>query len=754
MIINTKGSDQKSSNNVMKKYAYKLDDSTEAVALIAETLRKSYKYIEQTPVQEYLSNARDIHRELKLKKAIDVQIPTELNPEFFIRDYGSGLSEEQIVDYITFAKSTKRKNNTLTGGFGYGSKSFFAYADSFTIISFYNGMKYIYRASCVQNKEGALVLLRSTETKEPNGLQVQVAVRPQDRKAFLNAVLRLKQHWDDQEINIINLNPTELVYSKQQIDSVIDVKIYKDLEKGQNNYRYNSDNRSVFLLIDGIPYSIDNLRFNNKNVINFINSIQSEYQIVFEFKTGDIAISKYREYIEATPENISFIEAHILNKIDIIKTHLAKELPVISNIDDLKALDYTKLFVISQEISLKSSNKNIAIKVKPYGYYDKSGICVSLNFEKEITFPYTKTYMLNNSDAMTNNTTLFADSYYTRLKSGDLTFNQSNKGSNTIDQIDFNCTKNTMLNIIVNDCEQASLIEQSSRIKNYLKNHTTDKKVVIFSSDKNSKDFTELCTFFKSIKLSTIDKLVVVRQKRDGASTPRESNINKQNYTNTFVELTNQGEFKIRRKSEKVSFNHNSKFQNKTLVVPTQSNAFAKDISEAVLLWAKFCGYEVILANKENCEFLGKKPNAVSYNDFIVNPKYSKKEEENIVKFHQVMLMLDFKQKNSLVYHIGDFVDYLPEAFNKKDLSTIKEARNMINRDKFNESAITGLEEELVEFKNLKVNAYKNKAKEQFKQITNAFDKYSFVSVLASGRSYDIKEKKELYLKVFKKMSV
>ena len=78
----------------------------------------------------------------------------------------------------------------------------------------------------------------------------------------------------------------------------------------------------------------------------------------------------------------------------------------------------------------------------------------------------------------------------------------------------------------------------------------------------------------------------------------------------------------------------------------------------------------------------------------------------------------------------------------------------MINRDKFNESAITGLEEDLVEFKNLKVNAYKNKAKEQFKQITNAFDKYSFVSVLDCGGSHDIKEKKELYLKVFKKMSV
>lgn len=125
MKLSSNGKNQESSNQVLETFSYKLDSSEEATALIAETLRKSYQKPIQTSVQEYLSNARDIHRELGIKKAIKVQVPTELNPEFFIRDFGSGLSKEGIEKYITFAFSTKRHSNLATGGFGLGSKSFF-----------------------------------------------------------------------------------------------------------------------------------------------------------------------------------------------------------------------------------------------------------------------------------------------------------------------------------------------------------------------------------------------------------------------------------------------------------------------------------------------------------------------------------------------------------------------------------------------------------------------------------------------------
>lgn len=324
MKVNIIGHNQTASAQPLEVFQYRLDDSSEAVALIAETLRKSYKYPIKTSVQEYLSNARDVHRELNINEAIDVQIPTELNSEFFIRDYGTGLSKEQMQDYITFAKSTKRHSNTATGGFGFGSKSFFSYADSFTIISFYQGVKYIYRASCVRSKEGALTLVSQTKTTEKNGLQVQVAVRQSDRSEFKSAVLRLQRYWTNQKIKILNLNSEEYQEKSKLILSEGSVKVWSsqtdtyrhhNRNRGYGSHKFTLDKNQVFFLVDEIPYGIDNFELENKEVEEFFKGLNSNYRISVSVNTGELTLSKYREYIESTPENKTAIEKMLVKMI-------------------------------------------------------------------------------------------------------------------------------------------------------------------------------------------------------------------------------------------------------------------------------------------------------------------------------------------------------------------------------------------------------------------------------------------------------
>lgn len=333
MKVNILGNNQTASSTPLETFQYRLDDSAEAVALIAETLRKSYKYPIKTSVQEYLSNARDIHREHNIKTAIDVQIPTEINSEFFIRDYGTGLSKEQMKDYITFAKSTKRHSNLATGGFGFGSKSFFAYADSFTIISFYEGIKYIYRASCVRSKEGALTLVSQTATTEPSGLQVQVAVRQSDRHEFSKAVFRLKLHWSDQEINIINLNKEEYPKPPSVIFTEKTLKVWKRDESEQSRHsQYGRHNlgKQVFLIVDGIPYGVDNFQLDSNEVSKFFSKFNQSYTISIAVNTGALTISKYREYIESTPDNQLYIEKLLVNMIENFKAGQLKKFGKIS----------------------------------------------------------------------------------------------------------------------------------------------------------------------------------------------------------------------------------------------------------------------------------------------------------------------------------------------------------------------------------------------------------------------------------------
>lgn len=117
---------------------------------------------------------------------IDVKLPNRLDNQFYIRDYGPGLSHDQIMRlYSTYFDSTKQASDDYIGGFGVGSKSPFAYTDSFTVVSCHKGIKRVYAAFV--NDEGMPTIATMNEaeaTSEPDGLQVGFPVRPEDFNSF------------------------------------------------------------------------------------------------------------------------------------------------------------------------------------------------------------------------------------------------------------------------------------------------------------------------------------------------------------------------------------------------------------------------------------------------------------------------------------------------------------------------------------------------------------------------------------------
>lgn len=122
----------------------------------------------------------------KQKTPIDVKLPNRLDNQFYIRDYGPGLSHDQIMRlYSTYFDSTKQASDDYIGGFGVGSKSPFAYTDSFTVISRHNGMEQVYAAFV--NDDGMPTIATMNEaipTSEPSGLQVGFPVKPEDMQSF------------------------------------------------------------------------------------------------------------------------------------------------------------------------------------------------------------------------------------------------------------------------------------------------------------------------------------------------------------------------------------------------------------------------------------------------------------------------------------------------------------------------------------------------------------------------------------------
>ena len=97
-------------------------------------------------VREYSTNGWDGHILAGTPdRPLKVTLPTSLAPVFKVRDFGVGLSEESVLNiYTTYGESTKESSNDFNGTFGLGSKSAFAYGNSFDIISFFEGTKTMY----------------------------------------------------------------------------------------------------------------------------------------------------------------------------------------------------------------------------------------------------------------------------------------------------------------------------------------------------------------------------------------------------------------------------------------------------------------------------------------------------------------------------------------------------------------------------------------------------------------------------------
>ncbi len=143
-------------------------------------------------IRELSTNAYDSHVSAGNKNPFKVTLPTAANPNFIVRDYGTGLSQEDMESlYTTYGASNKNDSNDFVGCLGLGSKSPFAYTKSFTTSSYYDGQKYTYIAAIDDNGVPTLNLFNVSDTDEPNGLEISFAVKQYDFTEFSQKAIRI-----------------------------------------------------------------------------------------------------------------------------------------------------------------------------------------------------------------------------------------------------------------------------------------------------------------------------------------------------------------------------------------------------------------------------------------------------------------------------------------------------------------------------------------------------------------------------------
>lgn len=143
-------------------------------------------------IRELATNAYDSHISAGNKNPFLVKLPTAADPNFTVRDYGTGLSQADMEHlYTTYGASNKNDSNDFVGCLGLGSKSPFAYTKSFSTTSYFNGKQYTYIAAIDDSGVPTLNLIHSCDTDEPNGLSISFAVKQHDFHEFSSKAVRV-----------------------------------------------------------------------------------------------------------------------------------------------------------------------------------------------------------------------------------------------------------------------------------------------------------------------------------------------------------------------------------------------------------------------------------------------------------------------------------------------------------------------------------------------------------------------------------
>lgn len=266
--------------------------------ILMELLSKLYAHPKQTMVQEYLCNARDAHRESGATQQIEVWGPTTASPNFVVRDYGPGLSEERLKNiFFKYGKSTKRNNNQQTGGFGIGAKSFAAYTDSMLVETYYNGT---YSAwTCFKDSDRLIkgTCDQTMPTEEPNGVRITIAIDPQDIADISTAIRRCVYFWEKDEQPLLHNVPEKQLegYELNQLSGPLHT--YKpDIPN------FIGPSKQGIVVLDGIPYPLNSTLIKNIPVFQEFQKRARGVLVLFA-ETGDLEIAPTREDLKDTPEN-------------------------------------------------------------------------------------------------------------------------------------------------------------------------------------------------------------------------------------------------------------------------------------------------------------------------------------------------------------------------------------------------------------------------------------------------------------------
>ncbi|MHA1289450.1 MAG: hypothetical protein ACTSPB_18840 [Candidatus Thorarchaeota archaeon] len=272
--------------------AFSIKASSTAFSILSSGLYSNkFKAI----LRELGCNAYDSHIEAGYpEKPFTVHLPTRLNPVLYIRDYGTGLSHEDVMGlYTTYFESTKSNSNDFVGCMGLGSKSPFSYTKNFTITSIKDGWKGVYSAYIGKDGLPCIGQLTSEDTDEENGLTISFAVENRhDWHSFKTEVVdTFKWFKTKPEITGDAVNIADIEYAEKDIIPGVHMK-------DGNGYYAKS-----YALMGNVAYPINVP--DGENLDDGVRDLLHDNAFHIEFDIGALDIAASREELGYTEQTVA-----------------------------------------------------------------------------------------------------------------------------------------------------------------------------------------------------------------------------------------------------------------------------------------------------------------------------------------------------------------------------------------------------------------------------------------------------------------
>lgn len=309
-------------------------------AKLAHVLVNLYSDGPSAVIREYAANGLDSHIAAGVNRPIEISLPHAQRPEFIVRDYGTGMSLEDIEEiYSKYGGSTKDQSDDFIGSYGLGCKSALSISPSFTITAIKNGEKTVAVISREAGTLGRIDVIVHTSTTEENGVSISIPVQEKYNE-FAEKATNVFLTWARGTVLIDGREPAISMYDEKQFFTVNENCHVSHRGGGWSE---------VYVNMGGIAYPIDRAQLNIlthmawvKGQIHLDDLISGK--LILTVPIGGVELVPSREAVRWTKASTDSVVNALIEGATSLRASIQKRIDDIQDPIDIFSTEMRKVY--------------------------------------------------------------------------------------------------------------------------------------------------------------------------------------------------------------------------------------------------------------------------------------------------------------------------------------------------------------------------------------------------------------------------